>query len=67
MKISPKYYVTWGWGCHMSSVTKGDAFSPPIFLVALLVAKKTNAPSGVQCRVYHKSYYTFVKGRISVI
>jgi hypothetical protein len=41
MPVSPKYYVT--WGCHMSSVTKWDAFSPPICLVALLVAKKTGA------------------------
>jgi hypothetical protein len=30
------------WGCHMSIVTKGDAFSPPICLVALLVAKKNH-------------------------
>jgi hypothetical protein len=31
-----------------SSVIKGDAFSPPICLVSLLVAKKAIAPSGVQ-------------------
>jgi hypothetical protein len=43
MAISPKYYVT--WGCHMSIVIKGDAFSPPICFVALLVAKKPIAPS----------------------
>jgi hypothetical protein len=44
MSISPKYYVT--WGCHMCIVIKGDAFT--ICLVALLVAKKTTVPSGVQ-------------------
>jgi hypothetical protein len=50
MLISPKYYVT--WGCHISSVTMGYAFSHPICLVALLVAKKPIAPSGVQCPVH---------------
>jgi hypothetical protein len=49
----------------MSSATKGDAFSPPICLVALLVAKKTTAPSGVQTYVPSKLKRTILSTILS--